>query len=106
MSPSQEYSLEIAMAKEDNVRGFHFIVRNAMDNDEIFKCEDFYRLRDVSFLFWGDDDTIWLYNGDVGTFYWEKPSESEEWIKKDYAENKDTVTVPEMLKELRPKYFN
>lgn len=104
LSPSEKYILEMIASRQDNVRGFHFIVKNSADNNEIFRSEEFFRLRDVNYLFWEDDDVIWAYSGDVGTFYWEKSNNT--WEKKSYYENKDEVETPEILKQLRPKRFN
>ena len=94
VSPSQEYSLEMEIYYSDNVTGFSFIIRNILDNEEIYRSDDFYRLRDVTYLCWGDDDdTVWVYSGDVGTYYWERTD--GEWVKNTYAENKDRAIAPE-----------
>lgn len=103
LSPSEKYLLEMAVSESGNVRGFYFVVKDASNNKEVYKNENFFRLRDTNYLFWGEDDTVWVYSGDLGTFYWEKTSNS--WDKKTYAENKDSIEVPELLKELKPQYF-
>lgn len=103
LSPSEKYLLEMAVSEADNVRGFKFVVKDASDNEEIYMSKDFFRLRDTNYLFWGEDETIWVYSGDLGTFYWEKVSDS--WNKKTYTENTDRIEVPELLKELKPQYF-
>lgn len=102
-SPSEKYLLEMVVSETDNVRGFNFVVKDVSNNEEVYKSKDFFRLRDTNYLFWGEDDTIWVYSGDLGTFYWEKASNS--WNKKTYAENKDSIEVPALLKELKPQYF-
>ena len=104
LSPSQEYSLEMDEYFSDNVTGFSFVVRSTSDNEEVYRSDDFYRLRDVTYLLWGDNDTIWVYSGDVGTLYWEKTSDG--WSKNDYTKDTDSSIVPNALKELRPKYFS
>lgn len=103
LSPSEKYSLEMVVSEADNVRGFNFVVKEASNEEEVYKSEDLFRLRDTNYLFWGEDDTIWVYSGDLGTFYWEKAFNS--WNKKTYAENKDNINIPELLKELKPQYF-
>jgi len=104
LSPSGEYSLEMAITIQNNVRGFNFIVKKSSVNEIVFESNEFFRLRDETYLFWGDDNTIWVYSGDVGTLYWEKSSGL--WTKKIYADNKEKVKVPELLKRLKPQYFN
>lgn len=69
----------------------------------MFESEDDYRVRDTYYLLWGEDDTVWVYSGDLGTFYWEK--HGHEWVKKSYYENRETVNVPEALRELEPQSF-
>ncbi len=103
LSPSGKFSLEMAISQSDNVKGFSFIVRGASSTIEIFRSDDFFRLRDTNYLFWGDNDTIWVYSSDLGTFYWENTADT--WTKKTYSENGERVIVPEILRKLKPQYF-
>jgi hypothetical protein len=102
ISPSGQYSLKMDVTKEEGVRGFHVAVCS-IDNKGVFRSKEFFRFRDANFLLWGDDDTFWVYSGDVGTFYWVKTGDS--WEKKSYSENRDSVMVPDTLKLLRPSSF-
>jgi hypothetical protein len=103
VSPSKEFILKMSVSEEEGVRGFHVVVSSSKDDEELFKSEEFYRSRDTNYLLWGDNDTIWLYSGDVGVFYWVKTEHT--WEKKSYAENKNSIEVPELLKQLRPSLF-
>jgi hypothetical protein len=43
LSPSQVYSLEMDEYFSDNVTGFSFVVRSTLDNEEVYRSDDFYR---------------------------------------------------------------
>ncbi len=103
VSPSGLYVLEMIVGKVDDVSSFSFCIKDVKDSSEVFVSNDYYRLRDTTYLLWGEDDTVWVYSGDLGTFYWEK--ESDSWQKKTYADNIGKE-VPQALEELRPDYFN
>ena len=103
VSPSKEYILKMDVTEKDGIQGFYVAVYTNNKKKEIFKGDQFYRFRDVSYLFWGDNNTFWLYNGDLGTYYWEKTDNT--WNKKSYSENKDSIKVPDILKQLRPSLF-
>lgn len=102
-SLSGHFSLNMKSGEHQGVKGFWVSVISLSDNREVFISEEFYRFRDTSFLFWEDNDVIWLYSGDSGTFFWVK--ENSTWIKKVYSENKDDVEIPPLLKQLRPNVF-
>lgn len=104
MSPSGLYILEMLVKDADGVSSFNFLIKDSNSDSEILTCEEYYRLRDVTYLLWGDADTVWVYSGDVGTFYWEKSADG--WEKKSYAENKGNIEVPQLLQELKPTYYN
>jgi len=70
----------------------------------IYTSEDAYRTRDALFFLWDKDDRVWVYSGDVGTFFWERINDNY-WEKHVRSENKD-VAVPDLLKKLRPKFFD
>ena len=103
-SPSGQYILEMITATKDNVYSGSFCIKNEKDKSLLYECGDYYRLRDTTFILWGEDDTVWVYSGDLGTFYWENNNET--WVKKSYAKNKNKIVVPQALRELRPNHFN
>ena len=103
ISPSGAYLLKMKTDEVNRIKGFRISIYSYPDNDEIFISEDFYRLRDVSYLLWGERDIIWLYNGDLGTFFWEL--DDGLWEKKAYVDNQESVEIPQLLKELRPSIF-
>lgn len=102
-SPSGVYMLEMITKNIDDIPLFSFCIREANRSVLVFESEDDYRVRDTYYLLWGEDDTVWVYSGDLGTFYWEK--HGHEWVKKSYYENRETVNVPEALRELEPQSF-
>ena len=103
-SPSGIYILEIVTDNVDNAMSFSFCIKNKTDEIVIYECSDYYRLRDVTYLLWGENDTVWVYSGDLGTFFWEQDNDS--WIKKTYVDNRENIVVPQALKELKPKDFD
>lgn len=91
------------VTEKDGVRGFYVVVYSNPEDKEIFNSNEFFRFRDMKYLLWGDNDTFWIYSGDLGVFYWERTDNS--WDKKNYSENKDIIKVPDVLKLLRPSKF-
>ena len=104
LSPSEKYILEINYVEIEDVKSFHFRIVDAEDRSEIYISDDYYRIRDTYYLLWGEKDLVWVYSGDLGTFYWEKINENT-WEKKSYSENKKHISVPQTLLDLRPKYY-
>ena len=73
------------------------------DKGAKYKADLVFRARDRNYVFWADEeDILWGYSGDVGTFFWTK--EYGSWVKKAYADNKDAI-VPQALKEARPNKY-
>ena len=103
LSPSKEFLLKLIPTKDGDVRVYYFEVVSAKENISVFRSEAIFRLRDKNFILWGEDDTIWGYSGDIGTFYWEKAGDF--WEKKAYADNKGSACVPDILVKLRPSVF-
>lgn len=102
-SPSGAYMLEMITENIDGIHSFSFCIKETNRSTVVFESEDYYRARDTYYLLWGEDDTVWVYSGDLGTFYWEK--HDNEWSKKSYYDNREIVNVPEALKELVPRSF-
>jgi len=108
VSPSGQYKLQIKTTEEDGIK-FNFFVIAKMEISEdkynvVFESNDKFRVRDRLYFLWGNDDSVWVYSGDLGTFYWTKAS-NDTWIKHSYSDNKD-VPVPDLLKQLKPNYFD
>lgn len=103
ISTSGEYILEMLKRTVDGIPSCSFSVKDK-GGLTLYECDDSFRLRDTVYILWGDHNTVWVYSGDVGTFYWEESDDG--WVRKSYIDNKDNVVVPEVLKQLRPEYYN
>lgn len=103
-STSGKYELKIVETNDNGVNSFMFII-NSMDGEkkELFRSEEKFRVRDTLYFLWDENDKVWVYSGDVGTFIWTKITD-DNWEKQPYAEVKD-LNPPELLKKLKPKYF-
>jgi len=108
ISPSGKYKLEVVEGYDGNVKFNRFqIIKVGTPTAEpsiAFISNDTFRIRDTLYFFWDDEDRVWVYSGDVGTFFWEKTNE-ENWKKYAYVENKE-VPVPQLLIKLKPNLFN
>ncbi|WP_139074830.1 hypothetical protein [Paenibacillus elgii] len=102
VSPSGKYQLEVLEGYNGVVHFYRFniskIGEKGSDPAVIFCSKDTFRKRDRVFFLWDDEDKVWVYSGDVGTYYWTK-TDDETWIKsEDMTKNK--LEMPENLKIL------
>jgi len=108
VSQSGKYQIRIIEKNLEGTKHNSFIILKLSDaNDatrEIFTCKDFFRTRDTLYFLWDKNDRVWVYSGDTGTFFWERISD-EDWQKHAYSENRN-VLVPELLKKLKPDYYD
>lgn len=104
ISPSGKYQLKICEEHIEGVKHNKFviyrIVNQNIDETPIFISDDAYRIRDRLFFLWDNDDRVWVYSGDLGTFYWESITD-ENWEKHFFVKNGD-VNPPDLLIKLRP----
>lgn len=107
VSPSGKYQLKIIEETKEGVRYNKFAILKTMDGNsnfkEIYISNRLFRTRDNLYFVWDDNDRVWVYSGDIGTFFWERRS-NDNWQQYAYAENKN-VNVPEILKKIKPGYF-
>ena len=105
LSPSGRYEAIVEKFDDEGVRSYKLSIIDTASNDETKYTTDVtFRARDTNFVLWADEeDVLWGYNGDIGTFFWVNINGS--WLKRSYANNSD-VTVPEALKAARPRYFD
>jgi hypothetical protein len=102
-SYSGKYEATIEEFDDAGVNSYKLYICDA-DYDIKYEADMIFRARDKNYILWADDeDILWVYSGDVGTFFWIKDDVS--WVKKSYADNGD-ARVPKALKEARPKYYN
>jgi hypothetical protein len=73
-SPSGRYRL-VVQAGGDAANGPYqrFEVYPARQPAEkLFAAPEHFRTRDRTYFVWDRADRVWVYSGDVGTFYWER----------------------------------
>jgi len=76
---------------------------NDASGAELFAAQQTFDNHSTTYFLWDDADRVWVYSGDIGTYFWEYNSgESELWVQKTYV--KETVPAPDFLKEVRGKY--
>ncbi len=106
ISPSGKYDLNIIEEKVQGVRYKRFIINkhstNKVKSKLVFKSNDYFRVRDITYFTWGKNDSVWVYSGDVGTFFWKHIG--NKWNKFAYADNK-SMPVPDSLKKVKPNYY-
>ena len=85
-----------------NVSGYKMKVIDQNSQEE-YVLDMFFRNRDTNYIVWADEeDIIWAYNGDTGTYFW--TFDQDHWEQHGYAGNK-MFKVPEALLKLRPNAF-
>ena len=101
ISPSGKYRLLVREEKENGSPTQRFDVTDAKGRLD-YRSSDHFHERHATFFLWGDGDRVWVYSGDIGTYYWTKNSNGM-WVKKDYNRS---VMVPAFLRRVRPKNFS
>jgi hypothetical protein len=99
-SPSSNYEAVIEKFDDDGVRSYKLFIVDVNDEGAKYEADLVFRARDRNYVFWADEeDVLWGYSGDVGTFFWTK--EDGSWVEKAYTDDIDAI-VPQALKEVRP----
>jgi len=103
VSPSEKYILSVVSGHDSAVtfKSFYIIRRDRM-RDTMFAAPERFRTRDTTYFLWDEDDRVWVYSGDVGTFFWEYDADLDEWVKTSYVDS--DVPAPPFLKEVKPEY--
>ncbi len=65
----------------------------------VFRSTDLFYARHITYFLWDNADRVWVYSGDVGTFFWEQ--KGGRWKKYCYVD--EEVAAPLFLKEKRPR---
>ncbi|WP_127588727.1 hypothetical protein [Paenibacillus koleovorans] len=104
VSKSGKYQLIVEESKEDGVAKQSFIIKN-ISNETIYSSIEKFRIRDTLYFLWDEEDRVWVYSGDVGTYIWTQINERS-WNKQSFSEMKGVLNPPEQLKKLKPHYFN
>lgn len=99
-SPSGKYSY---LVENKDVNYAVFIYKN---NDLIFSDTQLYRRQDRFFITWHEEhDILWLYSGDIGTYYFY--FENGKWNRGTFSDSRMKGTdIPLALKNAVPRLRN
>jgi hypothetical protein len=103
ISPSGEYILVIVSGHDRTARFQSFQILDR-DGKALYLSSERFGMRHTTYFLWDQDDRVWVYSGDIGTFFWEYEVNSGEWQKRLYAQS--DVPAPEFLKKVRPDFFS
>lgn len=100
-SPSGKYLLSLESYDDNGVLSFKVVVTS----DEIRLISDeHFRARDTFYALWDDElDRVWVYSGDLGTFFWDICNKS---MKVHSYTDSEGVNAPKTLKDLKPYLFD
>lgn len=102
LSPSGAYSLNVVQGR-DNADYWSFEIRRTATEKVEFACGDRFYIRHTTYILWGEDDRVWVYSGDIGTYVWSK--QNGVWEKSIYIYGAPHPAIPNGLKTLKPKIF-
>jgi hypothetical protein len=105
-SPSGSFALIVQPGYDGNVhfQAFQILENPGTPNQKIaFFAKDRFRTRDALYFGWDDSDNVWVYSGDLGTFFWRRSADGR-WEKHVYRE--ENIPAPPFLKILRPQFFS
>ena len=107
VSPSGEYALVVVSGYDGEARfqSFQIVRRHLISTPErsvalgetVYAAPERFAARHTTYFLWGPEDRVWVYSGDVGTFFWERDAETSVWEKHVYAE--EDVPLPEFLQQ-------
>jgi hypothetical protein len=75
------------------------IVSEKRPQRALFSCKEHFRTWDTTYFLWDAENRVWVYSGDIGTFYWER-GKNGIWEEHTYGE--EAVPAPAFLKRMRP----
>ena len=99
-SPSGLYELAVTIPDKNDKLMYSFQISD-QSKKVIFTPELTFSIRSTTYWLWDENDRVWVYSGDIGTYFWEK-NDNGTWTKNSYR--KSNVTAPKFLKETRPRW--
>lgn len=102
-SLSGKYIL-VVLSGYDGQSHFHSFQILNQDRKVLYLSPDHFEARFRTYFLWDQDERVWVYSSDLGTFFWERRTDTDEWEKHSYAQS--NVPAPDFLKEMIPKRFN
>ena len=100
MSPSGSYELTVIIPDEKEKWMYSFQISDK-SKQVVFTPDLKFSIRSTTYWLWDENDRVWVYSGDIGTYFWEK-NNSGQWVKNSYR--KSNVSAPKFLKETRPRW--
>ncbi|MCX7683572.1 MAG: hypothetical protein N2508_16650 [Anaerolineae bacterium] len=107
ISPSGEYVLVIVSGYDGVARFQSFQIvrrhaaatgeRSALLGETVYAALERFASRHTTYFLWGPGDRVWVYSGDVGTFFWERNAETGLWEKHGWAA--EHAPLPEFLQQ-------
>lgn len=111
VSPSGKYVLLVKEVSENGSTLNYFLIMSATETEKdsenpspenvVYTSTDKFRTRDTLYFLWDNNDRVWVYSGDVGTYFWEQ-GDNGLWTKHTYTD--EDIEAPTFLKEVRPEY--
>lgn len=102
LSRSGKYRLTVVQTEVAGQQMQYFQIVDA-GGDVLFACAERFSVRDMTYMLWDPQDRVWVYSGDVGTYFWEQTSDPTQWQIHTYATS--DVPAPQYLKEKRPRWI-
>lgn len=102
-SPSGRYLLHVNEVDVGNDTMQFFDIQ-LPDGSVVFTAAEQYSKRHRTFFVWDEADRVWVYSGDVGTYVWTNQGDPAQWSVQSYRES--GLPAPQVLKDLRPGYYN
>ena len=100
-SPSGRFLLSIVARDKERPYQLGFTITDT-EGELLYSSDKTFDNRSVTIFLWGDEDRVWVYSGDVGTYFWQQVDSKMDWQVATYARSE--VPAPDYLKEIRPKY--
>ena len=103
-SPSGKFLLRVTAGATERARFQTFEIEELgyTGPHRIFSPTERFMSRHTTFFLWDDADRVWVYSGDVGTYFWVRVTNNV-WEKCIYAQNQH-VPSPDFLKRKYPQW--
>jgi hypothetical protein len=99
-SPSGKYRLVVVDGFNGSIQFGQFLIMTDEKHPRMLFCpREQFRSSARTHFFWDPEDRVWVYSGDVGTFYWVRNG-TNLWVKHRYSNG--GVRAPEFLRKLKP----
>jgi len=99
-SPSGRFRLRVVVPDGSKPTLHSFEVLDRVGNP-VFAASQLFDDRSMTYWLWDDEDRVWVYSGDLGTFFWQQVAGGD-WRQYSYAQ--ENVSAPPFLKAKRPRW--